>query len=89
MAERCPRLERADTVLYLDYPIRLSVTRLFKRIWKYRGQTRPDMADDWPERFDPGFLFYLLQWNSGPRLRLEAALKGHEAKVTDFGDPIQ
>ena len=89
MAERCPRLERADTVLYLDYPIRLSVTRLFKRIWKYRGQTRPDMADDCPERFDPGFLFYLLQWNSGPRLRLEAALKGHEAKVTRFSDPIQ
>ena len=84
-----PRLERADTVIYLDYPIRLCVTRLFKRIWTYRGQARPDMADDCPERFDPGFLFYLLQWNSGPRLRLEAALKGHEAKVTHFGDPIQ
>jgi adenylate kinase family enzyme len=83
------RLERADTVLYLDYPIRLCVARLLKRIWTYRGRARPDMTEDCPERFDLGFLVYLLQWNSGPRLRLEAALKGHEAKITRFHDPIQ
>lgn len=84
-----PRLGRADTVLYLDYPIRLCVARLLKRIWTYRGRARPDMTEDCPERLDLGFLLYLLQWNSGPRLRLEAALKGHEQKVTRFHDPIQ
>ena len=84
-----PRLERADTVLYLDYPVRLCVTRLLKRIWTHRGQSRPDMTEDCPERFDLGFLFYLLRWNSGPKHRLEAALKGHEAKVIRFHDPIQ
>ena len=84
-----PRLERADSVLYLDYPIRLCVARLFKRIWTYRGRARLDMTEDCPERLDLGFLFYLLQWNSGPRLRLEAALKGNEQKVIRFRDPLQ
>jgi adenylate kinase family enzyme len=84
-----PRLERADSVIYLDYPIRLCVARLLKRIWTYRGRARPDMTEDCPERFDLGFLFYLLQWNSGPRLRLEATLKGHEQKIIRFRDPLQ
>ena len=84
-----PRLGRADTVLYLDYPIRLCVARLLKRIWTHRGQSRPDMTEDCTERFDFCFLFYLLRWNSGPKHRLEAALKGYEAKVIRFHDPIQ
>ena len=81
------RLERADTVLYLDFPIRLCVERLFRRIWRYRGRTRPDMTQGCPERFDLGFLFYILQWNSGPRLRMETRLKGHEAKIIRFNNP--
>ena len=83
------RLERADTVIYLDYPIRLCVTRLLRRIWTFRGRARPDMTEGCPERFDLGFLFYLLQWNSGPKIRLERRLKGHEDKIIRFGDPIQ
>jgi adenylate kinase family enzyme len=82
-----PRLERADTVLYLDYPIRLCVARLLRRIWTWRGQTRPDMTEGCPERFDLGFLFYLIRWNSGPRPRTEAKLKGHEGKVIRLRNP--
>lgn len=81
------RLVRADTVVYLDYPIRLCVTRLFRRIWTYRGRTRPDMTEGCPERFDLGFLFYLIRWNSGPRLRMEAKLKGHDDKIIRFRSP--
>ena len=84
-----PRLAQADMVLYLDYPIRLCVARLFKRIWTYRGKTRPDMTEGCPERFDFGFLLYLLQWNSGPRPRTEAHLRGHEGKVIRFRNPAQ
>lgn len=81
------RLERADTVVYLDYPIRLCVMRLLRRIWRYHGTTRPDMTEGCPERFDFGFLLYLLQWNSGPKLRTEARLKGHENKVIRLNSP--
>ncbi len=84
-----PRLERADTVVYLDYPIRLCVARLLRRIWTYRGRTRPDMTEGCPERLDIGFLFYLIRWNSGPRHRTEEKLKGHESKVIRFHDPLQ
>jgi adenylate kinase family enzyme len=81
------RLERADTVVYLDFPIRLCVARLLRRLWTYRGRTRPDMTEDCPERFDLEFLFYLLRWNSGPRIRTEAKLKGHEAKIVRLKSP--
>ncbi len=81
------RLERADTVIYLDFPIRLCVTRLFRRLWTYRGRTRPDMTEGCPERFDFPFLLYLLRWNSGPRVRTEARLKGHESKVVRLNSP--
>jgi adenylate kinase family enzyme len=81
------RLARAETVVYLDFPIRLCVTRMLRRVWTYRGRTRPDMTEGCPERFDLPFLFYLLRWNSGPRPRTEAKLKGHEAKVVRLKSP--
>ncbi len=83
------RLERADTVIYLDYPIRLCIARLLRRIWTYRGRTRPDMTEGCPERFDLGFLIYLLRWNSGPRIRTEARLKGHVHKIVRLRSPAK
>ena len=81
------RLSRADTVVYLDYPIGLCVARLLRRIWKYRGHSRPDMPEGCPERFDFAFLWYLIRWNSGPRVRTERVLLGHESKVVRLKTP--
>lgn len=81
------RLERADTVIYLDYPIRLCLWRVIRRIWTYRGRTRPDMTEGCPERFDLEFLIYLICWNSGPKPRTEALLKGHEHKIIRLCSP--
>ncbi len=81
------RLPHADTVLYLDYPIRLCVWRLLKRIAHYHGRARPDMPDGCPERFDLAFLFYLLRWNSGPRIRLEQKIASYSHLVTRFQSP--
>jgi adenylate kinase family enzyme len=83
------RLERADTVIYLDYPISLCVRRLLWRIWTYRGRSRPDMTENCPERFDLGFLIYLLRWNSGPRVRMERQLIGHEHKIIRLQNPLE
>jgi adenylate kinase family enzyme len=86
LAERLPY---ADTVIYLDYPIALCVKRLLQRIWTYRGRSRPDMTEGCPERLDIGFLFYLIRWNSGPRLRTEARLKGYEEKIVRLNSPTK
>lgn len=81
------RLQRADTVVYLDYPLPLCLWRLMKRIVTSYGRTRSDMAEGCPERFDAEFLAYVLRWNRGPRQRTEASLSGHEHKVIRLKSP--
>ena len=81
------RLERADTVVYLDYPTWLCLWRAFGRVRRFGGQARPDMAPGCPERFDPAFFLYILTFRRGPRLRTEAKLEGHEHKVLRFTRP--
>ena len=63
------RLQRADTVIYLDYPTRICLWRVLKRIAGSHGRTRADMAEDCPERFDFGFLRYV--WSFRKRIRPE------------------
>lgn len=81
------RLERADTVVYLDYPTWLCLWRAAKRVWRFRGRTRPDMTEGCPERFDWRFFLYILTFRRGPRQRTEARLAGHEEKVRRFTGP--
>ena len=38
-----PRLERCDTVIYLDFPRLVSFTGWLRRVIKNRGRARPDM----------------------------------------------
>jgi adenylate kinase family enzyme len=82
-----PRLGRADTVVYLDYPVRQCVGRLLRRYWHFRGRSRPDMTEGCPERLDLAFLWYAARWNAGPRKRLEASLAAHSAKVVRLESP--
>lgn len=82
-----PRLERADTVIYLDFPIRLCLWRLARRILTHRGRSRPDMPEGCPERFDAAFFWYVATWNTGPRPRTEAELAGYTGKVIRLRNP--
>ena len=82
-----PRLLRADAVIYLDYPVTLCMGRLLRRYWRFRGRNRPDMTEGCPERFDPGFFWYAMRWNAGPRKRLEASLAAHSDKVIRLKSP--
>lgn len=50
------RLEACDLVLYLDYPTRVCLWGVLRRILRYHGETRPDMGENCPERFDLSFL---------------------------------
>ena len=82
-----PRLERADTVIYLDFPIHLCLWRLMRRIVTLNGQSRPDMPEGCPERFDAAFFLYVLTWNFGPRPRTEVKLAPYADKVIRLNSP--
>ncbi|MCL4693307.1 MAG: AAA family ATPase [Candidatus Hydrogenedentes bacterium] len=68
------RLPRADTVIHLDFPRRIAMYRIFKRILHTHGQTRPDMADGCPEQFDWEFVKYAWAFPQTERVKFESAL---------------
>ncbi|MGJ5629137.1 hypothetical protein [Nostoc sp. CALU 1950] len=53
------RLSVADTVIFLDFPRLLCLSRVIKRRLMYAGKSRPDMASDCPERLNWEFLKYI------------------------------
>lgn len=55
------RLPRADLVLWLRLPRLLCIARVIMRRIRYAGRSRPEMADDCPEKIDLEFLRYI--WN--------------------------
>ncbi len=57
------RIERADTIIYLDYPTIKCLWRITKRIVKYRGLIRPDMPKGCKERFNLKFYHYVATYN--------------------------
>ena len=79
------RIARADHVIFLDLPTWLRLWRVLSRIWRYRGQTRPDMAAECPERFDAHFFFLWVggyRWRTRPRdVALMRELPPHIAAV--------
>jgi len=65
------RLQRADTVLWLDYPTPICLWGVLKRIATTRGAVRPDMGPNCPERFDLSFIKYVLTYRKTVRPKLE------------------
>jgi len=61
------RIQRADTIIYLDIPIVKCLYRITKRIVKYNGKVRPDMPVGCKERFDLEFYHYVLTFNKRKR----------------------
>lgn len=57
------RIQRADTIIYLDFSTLQCLWRITKRIWKYHGRVRPDMTEECRERFDLGFYHYVATFN--------------------------
>ncbi|MEM1321240.1 MAG: hypothetical protein AAGG75_13375 [Bacteroidota bacterium] len=54
------RIERADTVIYLNMPTWLCLYRILKRWLQFRGRTRPSLPSDCPEKMDWTFFHYVL-----------------------------
>ncbi len=63
------RFTRADTVFFFDYPTHICLWRVFWRVWRNKGNDRPDCANGCPERFN--WEFFLFVWSFRRKNRAE------------------
>lgn len=56
------RLDRADTLIVLDFPLWFRAWRVFWRTLRDYGRSRPDLPDGCPEQFS--LEFWLWIWNT-------------------------
>jgi len=55
------RITAADTIIFLNFSRVTCLYRVFKRAFRYRGHTRPDLADGCPEQL-PDWEFIRWIW---------------------------
>ena len=73
------RTDRADTLIFLDFPLWLRVWRVFRRTVRWYGRTRPDMQDACPERFSAEFWRWIWNTRATGRIKPLAALASARA----------
>lgn len=85
------RIQRADTIIFLDYPTFKCLWRITKRIWKYNGRERPDMPQGCKERFNLEFYHYVATFNLTRRKKLMEKLNRVSAnkKIVIFRNDIE
>lgn len=74
------RAARADTMIWIDLPVRLRIWRVVKRLMKDYGKPRPDSAPDCPEEFSLETLaFWKWIWDTrkSHRIKLQNLIDGH------------
>lgn len=69
------RLERAETVIFLDTSRWICLWRVLKRIFLNYGRVRSDLVEGCPERFDWPFLKYVYNFHREKRPALLAKLE--------------
>ena len=63
------RLQRCDTVIYLDFNRWLCLWGMCQRVLGNYGKVRPDMSSGCPERFDWEFVKFIWNFNKNNRVR--------------------
>ncbi|MFS4438386.1 AAA family ATPase [Paracoccaceae bacterium GXU_MW_L88] len=61
------RVRRADTLIWLDFPVTMRMWRVFWRTVRSYGRSRPDLPENCPERFDREFWHWI--WTTRERQR--------------------
>lgn len=64
------RIEHADTMIWLDFSTFAAVRGVLHRIRTTRGRVRPDMGDGCPERFDPSFIKWIVNFRRKVRPKI-------------------
>jgi adenylate kinase family enzyme len=83
------RLPRADTVIFLDMPRWLSLTRVARRTVRHFGRARDDMAPGCTERFDWAFMKYIWKYQRKVRPRLSAKLAEFRGNLIVLRSPAE
>lgn len=73
-----PRLQRCDTVIYLDFSRFACMMGVLKRVLTTYGKVRPDMGEGCPERIDLDFLKWVWNFNKNKREKNYRLLKEAE-----------
>ena len=73
------RLQSCDTIVFLDLPRHVCAWRIIKRVLTYHGDTRPDLPEGCPEKFDLPFLKWVWDFPNRSRPRVLERI----AKVAD------
>ena len=75
------RMERADSIVFIDLNRYLCIYRVLKRWIKNYGKTRADIGEGCPEKIDLPFLKWI--WNYPKRSRVETL-----GKIYNSGKPV-
>ncbi len=76
------RLEKSDTIIYLDFSRWACLRGVLKRIITTYGRVRPDMGAGCPERLDWEFLVWIWNFNREKREKFYRILNEHPEKTT-------
>lgn len=76
------RIAMADTLIWLDLPLALRLWRVLRRWAQYRGQTRPDLPENCPERLSFEFFWFILRTSAKQRRRHLATIVDPPAHLT-------
>jgi adenylate kinase family enzyme len=76
------RIERCDTIIYLDFSRWACLVGVLKRIITTYGTVRPDMGAGCPERIDLEFLKWVWNFNKNKRQSYYKMLNEAEGKET-------
>lgn len=74
------RFQRADLIIFLDYPRRISFMRTVTRIVKSRWRKREEMPNGWKDTFDLQFLKFVWLYNGQSRHKVTDQLNGDALK---------
>ncbi len=85
------RLPRAETVIFLDFPRRMCVWRIIKRIMSGYGKVRSDMGAGCPERWDWSFIKFAWRYRRNQWPGILRALREHgmECNVIRLTSPVE
>ncbi len=74
------RLEKADTIIHLDFSTWNCLYGVIKRRIIYHGKTRPDLAEGCPEKIDWHFLKFTWNYNRNSTPGIKEAIAGQKGK---------